>query len=320
MAVIAVQLLAPGTWSRWPWAPLAVGLLAGLPHGALDHLVPWWSAATGSWTRRRIARTTMLMAAYAALAVLVFLLARLWATPALLVLLLASVVHFGTGESSVGDLRVGARGPAGRWIGPGTAMVLGPFVFWPATVRPVLEIVAPGSAAVLLGSTVLRVGAVVVALAVLTSAVACARGRRWGELAELALLVAVVLLVPPLAAFGVYFGAWHGLRHLARLVDLDPANQEDLRSGRLLRPWLRIAAAAALPTGAVLVVFVVLLLTPGMVPGLLGAAVSTGLSVVLALTVPHMIVVAGLDRRRRAEQPRPRTQARSDTTSGRSRR
>ena len=39
-AAVAVELLVPGGWAAWAWLPLVSGLLVGLPHGAVDHLVP----------------------------------------------------------------------------------------------------------------------------------------------------------------------------------------------------------------------------------------------------------------------------------------
>jgi len=39
-AVLLVQLTAPAVWAQWGWLVLVAGLLTGLPHGAVDHLVP----------------------------------------------------------------------------------------------------------------------------------------------------------------------------------------------------------------------------------------------------------------------------------------
>jgi hypothetical protein len=76
------------------------------------------------------------------------------------------------------------------------------------------------------------------------------------------------------------------------VVAEDPANAGDLAAGRLARPLGRFAAAAALPTLAVLVVL-----------GLLWAAadgwrgfVATDVPLLAALTLPHVLVVGWLDR------------------------
>ncbi len=68
----------------------------------------------------------------------------------------------------------------------------------------------------------------------------------------------LVLAAPPLVAFGVYFGAWHSVRHVAGMVAEDAANAADLADGRLAAPLARFSTAAALPTVAVLATLAVL--------------------------------------------------------------
>ena len=102
----------------------------------------------------------------------------------------------------------------------------------------------------------------------------------------------VVLVVPPLAAFGVWFGCWHAVRHVARVVAEDPGNRADLVAGRLGRPLRRFAGQAALPTVVVIVVLALLWSAAG------GwrAFVATDVPVLAALTLPHVLVVGWLDR------------------------
>ena len=94
----------------------------------------------------------------------------------------------------------------------------------------------------------------------------------------------------PLAAFGVYFGLWHAVRHTAGCCRWSPRGRAP-RAGAGLRGGGRGAAVLAL--GAL-----------GLVARA-GAAdaseplVSAGLGVLLALTFPHVGVVAMLDRSRR---------------------
>ncbi|GLZ56300.1 Brp/Blh family beta-carotene 15,15'-dioxygenase [Actinomycetospora sp. NBRC 106378] len=294
--VLVVGLVVPGVWERWGWLPFAVGLLVGIPHGALDHLVPWWTGATA----RRPGLLAGVLSAYVALAVLTFVAARLWPVPALVGLLVGSAVHFGSGETAVQALRSGRpAGPTPRWVAPGLATVAVPFLAWPTTVRPVLDVLAPGSAAVVLDPTALLVVGTGTAVAVVVTLAADLLAGRRAAAGELALLTALFLVVPPLPAFGLYFGAWHGLRHLARLVALDPGNAGDLARRRLARPVGRVLRQAALPTAAVLAVLVVLLAVPGLAGRAAAGLVPAGLALVLALTVPHMAVVAVMDRRQR---------------------
>ena len=112
---------------------------------------------------------------------------------------------------------------------------------------------------------------------------------------ELALLAVTAVVAPPLAAFGAYFGGWHSVRHLARLLAEDPANAPELRAGRLARPLARFARAAALPTAAALATVLAL----WALAGGWRAFVAADLVVLAALTAPHLVVVAWLDRRAR---------------------
>src|SRR4051812_26004601 len=67
--------------------------------------------------------------------------------------------------------------------------------------------------------------------------------RRVTAAGEQLLLAALFLLVPPLPAFAISSGSWHGLRHLARLAATNPANT---RRPRLLHVAAR--CGASLPT------------------------------------------------------------------------
>ncbi len=114
---------------------------------------------------------------------------------------------------------------------------------------------------------------------------------RWLEAAEVAVLLALVLLAPPFAASGVWFGCRHSVRHVARVVADDPGDDPDA-----LR---RFAVAAALPTAAVLAVGALLWSAGDGWTGL----VATALPLLAALTLPHALVVAWLDRTRTGVTP-----------------
>ena len=103
---LAVELVVPGGWGAAAETVLIAGLLLGLPHGAVDHLLP--DARMGRSLRRRV----VVGGGYAALAVLTYL--AFWAAPGagLAVFVALSVWHFGTGETAVADLRSG--GPVRR--------------------------------------------------------------------------------------------------------------------------------------------------------------------------------------------------------------
>lgn len=100
---------------------------------------------------------------------------------------------------------------------------------------------------------------------------------------------------PPLLAFAAYFGAWHAARHVARLLSADPANAGALAAGHLGRPLARFARQAFLPTVASVTVLGLLWWGAGGAEGFVAAH----LGLIAALTMPHVAVVAALDRTER---------------------
>ncbi|SNS20262.1 beta-carotene 15,15'-monooxygenase, Brp/Blh family [Geodermatophilus saharensis] len=285
LAVVAVEV-AVG-WGDLAWVPLVAGLLLGLPHGAADHLVP---AHRLGW---RPPRTALFALGYAAVATLAWLLFRAAPAPALLAFVALSVWHFGTGETAFADLRAGrpVRRQAVASLVLGGLVLLVPLARGAGEAAPVLAAVVPGSG----GAVPPAVVAVVLAV-VLPAGGALAVERllagRWLEAAEVAVLLVLVGVAPPFAAFGVWFGCWHSVRHLARVLADDPAGAGDLAAGRLGRPLRRFAAASSLPTLAALAVLAALWSAAGGWHGFL----ATDLPLLAALTLPHALVVGWLDR------------------------
>ena len=293
-AVLAVQLLVPGGWGQLAWVPLVIGLLIGLPHGAVDHLLPAHRLGWG------LPRLGVFALAYAALAAVGYVLFRAAPGPALLVFVLLSAWHFGTGETAFADLRAGR--PVTRRAVPaavlGGIVLLVPLVRGSTEAAAVIAAVVPGSDGVLPSAIQTVVLALVLPAASLLTASLVLAGRRLEALEVLALL-ALALFAPPFAAFGVYFGAWHSLRHLARVVSEDPGNAGELTAGQLGKPLRRFAVQAALPTVAVLVAIGVLWSTTD---GWLGF-LATDIPLLAALTVPHALVVTWLDRASAVSRP-----------------
>jgi Brp/Blh family beta-carotene 15,15'-monooxygenase len=118
-------------------------------------------------------------------------------------------------------------------------------------------------------------------------------GKRNREVLDLSLLLLLAHLAPPLIAFAVYFGCWHAMRHTARLTLSLPRSLENLNQGNLRNAFSQ-AVIPGLP--ALIGTFVV----AGFM-ALIGQDFSDeffwmALVVVWALTVPHMVVTAKLDR------------------------
>ena len=225
LGLLLLSVAAPADAERIALPTAVVGALLGLPHGAVDHLVPlWWGNAP------TLSRAHLLgfVGGYGAVALAALGLFLLLPTPMLLVFLVLSAAHFGRGEIVTSAERAGRPVPAlsDEWPAAaalGTAVV--GLLLWahPAATDPYLRPVSPWLARHAVADR--PVGLLVVAVVVLAGAVALVRARRVLELAELALLVVAFAVCPPLAAFGVYFGLWHALRHTGRLLDLARRHQ-----------------------------------------------------------------------------------------------
>jgi hypothetical protein len=104
---------------------------------------------------------------------------------------------------------------------------------------------------------------------------------------------------PALAAFGVYFGGWHALRHTGRLLDV-----ARLPADRGWRPAVkRLTRASVLPSVAALGVVSGLILAHGHAPLL------AEIAVLLSLTYPHAAVVWSADAWRHRGATRPTDQS-----------
>ncbi len=295
------------------YAPLAVSVLVlGLPHGAVDHLaVP------------RVRDRPVTLRALAGVGALYGLLGgaylALWflaPVPAFLLFIAITWAHWGQGDvyallalADVGHLRSRAQRVATAAVRGGLPMLV-PLLSYPGQYRRVARAltgrfgVAPSALAPLFRvETRLALGAAFAALTLGTLAVGLARatdGFRdsgWRvDAGETALLWAFFLAVPPVLAVGVYFCLWHSLRHIARLVLLDGDAVAGLRAGSLA-PALRGFARDAAPLTAVSVVFLAAFyyLVP-VRPANVEAAVGLYLVLIAVLTLPHVVVVALLDR------------------------
>ncbi|MGY1709242.1 beta-carotene 15,15'-dioxygenase, Brp/Blh family [Geodermatophilus sp. SYSU D00758] len=293
-ALLALSVLAPGAAAAAAVPVAVAGAVVGIPHGAADHLVPWWWSGARRAPRRAPAALTAAYGLVAGAAAAALVLAP---APALAAALVLSAVHFGRGEVVAWAERAGrpVPGPTTDALPAAAAglAVVG-LLLWrdPATTDPWLRLLSPAVADAALASR--AAGLVLVAVTVVAAVTALALRHRAGEAAELALISAVFAVAPPLAAFGVWFGLWHAVRHTGRLLDLARAAGGD-------RTWraatARLARASAVPTAAALAA--VAALWP--LRDAVGLEVVVG--VLLALTFPHAAVVWALDRR--AARPGP---------------
>ncbi len=300
LLLLVLQLSAPAALASAAPALAVGGLLLGLPHGAVDHLVPFWSTGD-AMTPRRLGAVLVSYLAVAGLAAAALLLVP---GPAVAVFLVVSALHFGRGEVSVVAARDGRAAPRLRddlplVLAHGAVVVALPYALWSHEAAVVLRQLAPSLAD---PPAAVRWGLVAAtALLVLLAGADLARRRRPRQLAELAVLATCFAVVPPLAAFGVYFGLWHAGRHTWRMVELAAvAGPPGAGAGRAAR---RCAVDAAGPTAVALAAVLVVATTRD------SSVLATEIAVLLALTFPHVRTVAALDAaaaRERAPRRPPR--------------
>jgi hypothetical protein len=139
--------------------------------------------------------------------------------------------------------------------------------------------------------------------AIASATVACAARHalagRYADAADLALPTGLLLAIAPRLGFGIYFGAWHSVRHTVLLLE------RDSRGGSASVRWQRFAweslpnVAIALGVGALAYAIARASDKPsfGMTNDDESEAIAGAL--ILAITVPHEIAVGIIERRAR---------------------
>jgi len=271
----------------WQVVIAIIALAIGIPHGALDHLVTLPKAAP--------LKMAVFILVYVVVAVVAVIGILQFNTVGFIIVLFMSAIHFGIGDAafiSEIDRRIEPQSKLNRWFyipAAGFTPVFIPLVNSASTealasVNPALINWHQGfDSQILFAVTAFALVAIVVMII----------GKRKREALDLTLLLLLAQIAPPLIAFAVYFGCWHAMRHTARLTLSLPRSVEDLTQG-MPRKAFSHAVIPGLP--ALIGTFVV--------AG--GLALSEqdfsdeffwmALVVVWALTVPHMVVTAKLDR------------------------
>lgn len=306
----AAGLRVPETVQYLPFAASLV--LFGLPHGALDHLVP--SRLSG----RAATLYTVLAVAALYLALSGLYLALWFAAPqaAFCLFIALTALHWGAGDLhallAFGQAGLGELGLATRalvLLSRGGIPMIVPLLAFPGAYRGVAENAVglfgagAGGLAFAFSPTFRAAAGTALACVVLLSLLSGARElRRRRRLlvpyaGETLLLSAYFALVPPVLAVGLYFCFWHATRHIARLTALEGVAAAELGAGRPVPAALRFAREAAPLTVAALLVLVGLsLVVPGGAEGP-GELLALYLALVSSLTLPHAAVVSYMDLR-----------------------
>ncbi len=273
---------------NWQITLAVVALIIGIPHGALDHLV--------ALPKGQPVKMALFVIIYVLIAVAAVWAILRWNVLGFQLVVIMSAAHFGVGDAAFiaesERLNNGvSRSLMDRLIYAIPAGLLPVFVPLSsdltnsalAQVNPKL-INWAGSNTNLIHLSVLLVAATSIFILILK--------RDDKSAIDLTLLAALSILTPPLVAFAIYFGLWHALRHTARLTLNLPKSIAAYQNNDLRRAFLQ----AVLPgTPALIGTFIV--------AGILAATNPDNsrlfwsiLVVIWALTVPHMIVTAKLDK------------------------
>jgi hypothetical protein len=142
---LAGRLLAPDLLDEVAPVIALSGIVLGVPHGAVDHMLPFWTRGR----RPRAVDLGRVFAGYVAVAALAAAALLLAPTATVGVFLLVSAVHFGRAEVVVPAEDAGrpVPGPAHEWLptaAHGLAVVGLPLVLWPGPSAAVLGRLGPG--------------------------------------------------------------------------------------------------------------------------------------------------------------------------------
>jgi Brp/Blh family beta-carotene 15,15'-monooxygenase len=293
IALVTVLSLIFSSWLgtsnlSWQIAIALIALSAGIPHGALDHLVTLPKAAP--------LKMALFITVYVAVALASVFAILQWNVFGFIFVVVMSAVHFGIGDAafiSEIDRRDASVSRFPRFFYAAAA----------GSLPVVIPLVSTKSAAALAKVNDNLVDwhqgfdmqlQILVLLITVIAIVALIYTKRYRDLLDLALLAALAFIAPPLVAFAAYFGCWHAVRHTARLSLVLPRSQESLSKGNRSRAFLS-AVIPGLPALVGTLVFA------GAITLLGKDSISDRffwitLVVVWALTVPHMVVTAKLDR------------------------
>jgi beta-carotene 15,15'-dioxygenase len=296
-AAVAVAILLSIIFSQWLGADslnwqivlATIALAVGIPHGALDHLV--------TLPRSAPIRMVIFIIVYVAIALLAIYAILKWNVWGFIFVVVMSATHFGIGDSAfLNELdslknQTGSRIPA--WLYAPAAGLLP--VMIPLVNSRSSEALTKVNESLIdwhQGYTT----EIILAVAAITTL--CLLGllqrKRYRDALDIALLAGLASIAPPLVAFAVYFGCWHALRHTARLTSLLPNSESAYLRGRGGQAFVA-AVIPGLPALFGTIIFIAVLAGFSQ-QDLSDKFLWLTLVTIWALTVPHMVVTAKLDR------------------------
>ncbi|PDH31433.1 MAG: beta-carotene 15,15'-monooxygenase, partial [Puniceicoccaceae bacterium MED-G30] len=104
------------------------------------------------------------------------------------------------------------------------------------------------------------------------------------------------LFVPPLWAIGCYFALWHSLRHTLRILSTDTSGSQLLESSQYFKLNIRWLQLSSLMTLIALIGMWIIFALPFSLRGIELDWLAKALIGISVLTLPHTVVVCGMDR------------------------
>lgn len=295
---IALVILLSTIFSRWieessiTWQVVValVALAVGIPHGALDHLV--------TLPRASFRRMAVFILAYLAIAVLAVIAILNWNVYGFIGVVVMSALHFGIGDTAfineknraANEKSLPRYGQISYALSAGALPVVVPLT----NAQSTSALAAVNDQLINWHNGYDNEIVALIMVAFFVTVLLLAIAQRWRELIDINLLFVLAVFTPPLVAFAAYFGLWHAMRHTARLTLNLRTSQEAVVRGDAKGAFIS-AVLPGIPAlvGTFIVSLGIALLTP---EKLSDEFLWLSLVVVWALTVPHMMVTARLDK------------------------
>lgn len=314
LGVAALAFIFGAKVSGWlRYAPFALSLvLFGLPHGAVDHLIPGRLYKS----RASLRSISWVFILYLALAMLYLAAWFEYPGPAFAFFIALTWFHWGQG-----DLYFLAA--LGRNVGTeplylkiltiivrGGMPMLVPLLAFPEVYRTIASDIVKlfrGDASTLAWvfdpTFRLLAGAAFTAAVLIVLSQGYRRSGASGspvwrlDVAEVILLTVYFAVAPPVLALGLYFCLWHSPRHVARLMLLNKVSAAALEKSRIVKA-LRVFVrdAAPLTVAALALLAGLYFAVPGPVDGA-GGLLAVYLVLISTLTLPHVAIVCLMDLR-----------------------
>jgi Brp/Blh family beta-carotene 15,15'-monooxygenase len=273
---------------NWQISLAVIALIIGIPHGALDHLV--------TLPKDKPAKMALFVIIYVAIAVAAVWAILRWNVLGFQLVVIMSAAHFGIGDAAFiaesDRLNNGvSKSLTDRLIYALPAGLLPVFV--PLTSDLTNSALADVNPQLInwAGSNSNLIHLLVLLIAASSLFVLVLKRDDKGAI-DLALLAALSMLTPPLVAFAIYFGLWHALRHTARLTLNLNKSEIAYQNNEPKRAFINAVLPGIPALIGTFIVAAVLAATNPDNSRLLWSI----LVVIWALTVPHMMVTAKLDK------------------------